>query len=110
MLEAADLLKEKGIDVSVINVNKIKPLNKKSIIKIVKSFKQIITVEEHNINGGMGSLISDILVQENLNIKLFKIGLKDCFAKGYGTQQDLQIANNLDRKSISHVILEKIKS
>ena len=106
VLEAAYLLEESGISTRVINVNTIKPLDKKSIINTATEIKQMVTVEEHNVSGGLGSLIADVIVQEELNVKLLKIGLNDCFAKGYGTQQDMQKKNGMNRVGIFDSIIK----
>ena len=110
VLAAADLLKENGVSAQVINVSMIKPFDIKSIVNTASEIKQMVTVEEHNIIGGLGSLIADVIVQEQLNVKLLKIGLRDCFAKGYGTQQDLQKVNGLDRVGIFDTIIRQMKN
>ena len=64
------------------------------------NYKKIISVEEHNIIGGLGSSIADVIATNNLNTKLYKIGINDTFAKGYGTYQEMKEMNNLDSESI----------
>jgi len=110
VLAAADLLQESGVSAKVINVNKIKPFHKESLIEVCAGISNIVTVEEHNVYGGLGSIIADIMVQEGIGGELLKIGLHDCFAKGYGTQHDVQNQNGLDRVGISESILARLKT
>ena len=110
VLAAADLLQESGVSAKVINVNKIKPFHKESLIEVCAGISNIVTVEEHNVYGGLGSIIADIIVQEGIGGELLKIGLHDCFAKGYGTQHDVQNQNGLDRVGISESILARLKT
>jgi len=109
VLAAIEMLQKQGISARVVNVNKIKPFHKESLIEICSGIQKLVTVEEHNVHGGLGSIISDIMVQEKINANLLKIGLSDCFATGYGSQQDLQKANGLDRTSIYESILALFK-
>ena len=109
VLAAAELLQDCGVGAKVINVNKIKPFHKESLIDICCGMSNIVSVEEHNVHGGLGSIIADIMVQEKIDVELSKIGLQDCFAVGYGSQHDLQKQNGLDRVSISESILGVLK-
>lgn len=59
-LKAADILKEHGIDVTVIDVCSIKPIDKEGVAGILKDHEEIFTVEEHSITGGLGSVICEI--------------------------------------------------
>ena len=102
VLEASKKLEDAGFSVKIVNVATIKPFDKNSIIN--EKTKYIVTVEEQNILGGIGSIIGSIIAENNLNIKLFKIGLNDSFAKGYGTYKEMLKMNNLDSESIYNII------
>lgn len=108
VLKAANLISKKGFNVKVVNVNTIKPFDKLSLVKITKDIKKVFTVEEHNIHGGLGSIIANFIAEEKINTDLTKLGLKDTFARGYGTQQDVQQQNGLDSISISNKVLETL--
>ena len=71
-----------------------------SIINESKNYKKIISIEEHNIIGGLGSSIADVIATNFLDTTLYKIGINDTFAKGYGTYQEMKKMNNLDSESI----------
>ena len=105
VLKAADIVSKKGFNIKVANVNTIKPFDKKSLVEITKGIYKVISVEEHNIHGGLGSIIANFIAEEKIDTDLIKLGLQDSFAIGYGTQQDVQQQNGLDNVSISNKIL-----
>jgi transketolase len=63
----------------LVNISSIKPLNSKALIKIMRRYKKIVTVEDHSILGGLGSTISEIIAENNLNTKYKIHGLKSGF-------------------------------
>ena len=79
-LIAKEELKEKGIDVRVVDIHTIKPIDKEMIIKSAKETKKLISIEDHNIIGGLGSSIAEVLT-ENEPAKLIRIGINDTFGK-----------------------------
>lgn len=99
-LRVAKLLEGKNISVRVINIHTIKPFDKEIIEEAAKDTKRIITIEEHNIIGGLGSAVAEVIAEKGLAIKLDKIGLEDKFAIGYGTPVQVKEANCLDEKGI----------
>ena len=109
VIDAANLLKEENINCKIINIACIKPLNIKNIIKECSKQKNIFSVEEHNIIGGIGSSIADVIAQNNLDCNLYKIGLNDCFATGYGTHEDIKKMNKFDSISIYETIKNNLK-
>ena len=78
-LEAAEILKKTGIDAEVINVSTLKPVDRDTILSSSDKTKRVVTVEEHSVIGGLGSIVADILIKEN-PIKMKMIGTNDCFA------------------------------
>ena len=79
-LKAQDILKNQGINIRVVDVHTIKPIDKEMIIKCAKETKTLISIEDHNIIGGLGSAISEVLT-ENYPAKLIRLGIKDTFGK-----------------------------
>ena len=77
-LKAQEILKEKGIDIRVIDMHTIKPIDKDIIIKAAKETKKIITIEDHNIIGGLGSAVCEVLSDE-YPTKVIRLGIKDTF-------------------------------
>ena len=78
-VRVARALKRDDISVGVYNVHTIKPFDEKSIIDIAKKYQLIVAVEEHNIIGGLGSSVADVLAKLNSHPKLIKIGINDEF-------------------------------
>ena len=100
---AADMLKEENINVRVINMSTIKPIDTELIIKAAKETKAIVTAEEHSIIGGLGSAVSEV-VSENCPTIVKKVGINDCFGES-GTPAELLEKYRLTAKHI----VEKVK-
>lgn len=79
-LKAQEELKNDGIDVRVVDIHTIKPIDKEIIIKSAKETNKLISIEDHNIIGGLGSAISEVLTEE-FPAKLTRLGIKDTFGK-----------------------------
>ena len=91
-------LKERGINVRVIDVHTIKPLDEEMIIKCAKETKRLISVEDHNIIGGIGSAISEVLT-EKFPTKLERMGVNDTFGKS-GNAKELLKYFKIDSQAI----------
>ncbi len=79
-LEAAELLAAEGIDARVINIHTIKPIDREIIIKAAKETGAIVTVEEHNIIGGLGSAVAEVVCEE-CPAPMLRVGVEDKFGK-----------------------------
>jgi len=79
-LKAWKILGEKGISARVIDMHTIKPIDEKAIIKAAKETGAILTCEEHNIFGGLGSAVAEV-VSENYPVFIKRIGIRDKFGK-----------------------------
>ena len=79
-LEAAEELATEGISVSVVNVASVKPLDVETIVRVAKQTKAVVTAEEHNIIGGLGSAIAEVLGEE-MPTPMVRVGLKDTFGE-----------------------------
>jgi transketolase len=109
VIQACVRLEKLGISVEIINVHTIKPFDRENLIYEASNHKYLFSIEEHSIIGGLGGLISEILIEENIMTKFKRIGLVDCFAKGYGTQQEVRKMNSLDADSIYSIIEKAVK-
>ena len=105
-LQAKEELEKQGILIRVIDIHTIKPIDEEIIIKAAKETEILISIEDHNIIGGLGSAIADVLVQKYPK-KLIKLGMKDCFGKS-GKAQDLLKHFKLNSEEIIRVIKENI--
>ena len=106
-LEVAKELEEDDISITVINNSAIKPLDEKMILKWAKKSKAIITLEEHQIAGGMGSAIAEFL-SENHPLPIKFMGIKDKFGQS-GQTEELLKKYNLDEEAIKVTVKEMIK-
>lgn len=79
-LEARSLLKEEGIETTVVNIHTIKPIDRELILKVAKETGKVVTVEEHSVIGGLGAAVCEVLSQE-LPTKTKLIGVKDSFGQ-----------------------------
>ncbi len=101
----AALLLEKKISCSVINMHTIKPIDKKKIVDISKKYKLIITVEEHNIIGGLGSAVAEVLSSEINSTKLVRLGVDDRYSSG-GSYEYLKDIYGLSVQKIIRTVLQ----
>lgn len=97
-LEASKLLKEENISAEVINISTIKPLDKDAIIKSVSKTNCCVVCEEHNILGGLGSAVAEVL-GENHPVPLERVGVEDVFGKS-GSPNELLRAFGLTPENI----------
>ncbi|MBE7702614.1 MAG: transketolase family protein [Cyanobacteria bacterium SIG28] len=103
-LKAVELLSEIGINAELLSLPVVKPLDSGTIIESAKKTGLVVTVENHSINGGIGSAICEVL-SENLPVKVLRIGMNDEFGQS-GTPQDLLKYYKLDAESIVNRIKE----
>lgn len=100
--KADEILDESEISICHININRLKPINKKTLISYAKRFSIIITIEEHSIVGGLGEAVSRA-ISEELAVRIIRIGMPDCFGKS-GKPKDLLRRFFLDSESIAKKI------
>ena len=103
---AHESLKSEGINVRVINMSTIKPIDREIIINAAKETKAIVTAEEHNIIGGLGSAVSEV-VSEECPVVVKKVGVKDTFGES-GTPSELLEKYGLTSKDIVNAVKEAI--
>lgn len=106
-LEAADKLAKQGINVRVLDMHTIKPLDKKAIIAAAKETKAIVTAEEHMLIGGLGSMVSSV-VAENCPCKVKMVGVDDKFGES-GTPEELYKKYKLTSNDIVKAVKAAIK-
>ena len=101
-LKAVNALEEKGINARLINIHTIKPIDKDIIIKAAKETGRIITVEEHNIIGGLGEAVCAV-TSENCPVPVTRIGIEDIYGHS-GPAVGLIEEFGLDSKSLAQRI------
>lgn len=97
-IKAQEQLKTQGIDIRVVDIHTIKPIDKDKIIQCAKETKKLVSVEDHSVIGGLGSAISEVLTDE-YPTKLERVGMQDTFGKS-GKAEELMEYFGLTAKSI----------
>jgi transketolase len=97
-LKIAREYKEKGIAVKVMNLATIKPLDQEAVLSLAKETKCIVTVEEHQVHGGMGSAVAEYLV-ENFPVPMEFVGVQDLFGQS-GTPAELLVHYGMGEEHI----------
>lgn len=101
------LLEENSIFPSIYTFPTVKPIDAGCIHQCAHTHELIVTVEEHNIVGGFGSAVSEILIENRLKTRLLRIGIRDEYSSFVGSQQYLRTMMNIDAKSIvARILLE----
>lgn len=77
IVDAAALLADAGIQAKVVSVPSIRPCDTKALLSVLQGCKAVITVEEHNINGGLGSLVAEVLAEGGVGAVLKRLGIPD---------------------------------
>lgn len=106
-LEVAVMLERKGVSVMVINNHTIKPLDTETILMAAEKCKKILTLEEHQIAGGMGSAVAEFL-SEARPVKLKRVGMTDHFGES-GSPEELLKKFGLDAPSVLQYIQKFLK-
>lgn len=97
-LKAKEALKDKGINIRVIDIHTIKPIDKDIIVKAAKETDKIITIEDHSIIGGLGTTVCEVL-SENHPTKVIRMGIKDRFGTS-GKAEELMKYFNITSEDI----------
>ena len=105
-LEARDILKNEGIDAAVINIHTIKPIDREIIAQAAKKTGAIVTAEEHNVNGGLGSAVAEVLCEE-CPVPMLRVGTQDVFGKS-GKPYELLKEYGLSAENIAENVKKAI--
>ncbi len=105
-VDAADILKKDGINAAVVNIHTIKPIDAGAIARYAESTGHIVTVEDHNIIGGLGSAVAEVIAETGAG-RLTRHGLKDTFGES-GTPGDLYRKYRFDAEGIADVVKEAL--
>jgi len=100
-LKVADNLEEKGLKVGVMDLYRLKPINKDLLFKHLQGVRRVVTLEEHLLAGGMGSAIAEIFIDEGFDRLMLRIGQDDKFVFDYGGRQVIWEKYGLDVASIT---------
>lgn len=103
VLDVAEIMQKEGIQARVINIHTIKPIDKEIILKAAADTRKIITIEDHNVIGGIGSAVAEVIAESNNHAILKRLGMHD-FSKGYGTYMQVKEMNGIGIANICNEI------
>lgn len=107
ILDASELLEKKKICARVINIHTIKPIDEKIILQAAEETGRIITVEDHNVIGGLGSAVAEVIAESKKGILFKRLGLRD-FSHGYGTYKQVKEMNGIGIKQICDEVISAL--
>lgn len=105
-IKAAQDLQAQGIGLTIYSFPSVKPIDVETIRKCAARYRYIITIEEHNIIGGFGSAVAEVLAEEPKGAILVRIGLKDIYSSAVGSQAYLRHVYGLDSEAVKKKVLE----
>ncbi len=111
-LAAADALAEDGIQCSVIHMHTVKPLDAHTLLDHAAGASLVVTIEEHTVLGGLGSAVTDALVEGRpggVVPPLKRLGIPDAFAKNYGSQDDLMELYGIQPPQIAQAVRDGLR-
>jgi len=100
-MRAAELLEGRGISAKIINVPVLKPFDGAKMLEAAGTCRTIVSLEEHNVMGGLGSMIAEELASGRSGHRLIRIGLEDRFSVGYGTIENVRGENGVSAECIA---------
>ncbi len=105
-LDVAAQSADRGIELAVVDLFRIKPLAQKPLAEVLSRFDFILTLEEHTLNGGLGSLVAEVVVDYGLKTRLRRMGIDDHHLYAYGRRERLKTMAGIDNGSLAEAILE----
>lgn len=94
LLKAAEKMDQEEISVRVVNIHTIKPIDRDIILQAIEETGKIMTVEDHNVIGGIGSAVAEVIAESGKGVRFKRIGLND-FSNGYGSYVEVKEANGI---------------
>ena len=107
-VQAVELLKNSGIQAGLVNVRFIRPMDEEILHQLAEEYGCIVTVEENQLTGGYGQMVSAFLHRHQYSNDLLSFGIPDCFVE-HATVQEQRALAGIDARSIASRILEKVK-
>ena len=102
VMEASDLLCQHDVNPSIYTFPTVKPIDRDTIAKCANEYDLIITVEEHNIIGGFGSAVSEVLAElSGVNARVSRVGLEDKYSSIVGSQKYLRDQYGISAEKIA---------
>jgi transketolase len=106
-LQAADALRAEGLEVGVIDMHTIKPLDRDAVLDAAERAKLLVTVEEHNVLGGLGGAVAEVLAEAGAGVRLVRHGINDVYSL-IGPPKSLYEHYRLDAGGVAEVLREAV--
>jgi len=103
VLDVAEQLRKEEIQARVINIHTIKPIDKEIILQAAEETGKIVTIEDHNIIGGLGTAVAEVLAESDSNVAFKRLGLQG-FSSGYGTYAQVKEMNGIGLERVYNEI------
>lgn len=106
--EANEILSQQGITPAIYTFPTVKPIDRAVIEECAKKFDLIVTCEEHNVVGGFGSAVAEVMCEVPGKAKLVKVGLNDCYSTKVGSQKYLRAQYGISARDIAETIIPAV--
>jgi transketolase len=102
-LQAADLLRARGIEAAVLHVHTVKPLDVAAILERASQVRGVIAVEEHTVNGGLGSATAEVLAESGVlrSARFARVGFPDVFTEEFGSQDQIMAKYGMNPEALA---------
>jgi transketolase len=104
-----DILDDQGISAEVVNISSIRPLDRNGIIESVRKTGRALTVEEHSVHGGVGSLVSEVVAEEGLDARVTRLGFTEGEFATHGPRNEMRAAAGIDTDGIVRAAIAMVK-
>ena len=108
-IDAAALLRAKGVGCRVIVASSIKPIDVAMVKKVARECRLFVSLEEHSVIGGLGSALAEVLTENGWRVPLIRLGVPDIYPKVIGSQDYLRDQYGLSSEKIAGAVLRRIK-
>ena len=109
-LEAGEILASRGCSPAVILVTGFNPSPDEDLKKILPNFKCVLTVEDHYIDGGLGSYVAEVIAENNFSVQIYRCGVRSLYDGKIGSKDFLLDKHGLSPEKIARTALEKLKT
>ena len=106
---AAELLSRNGIAPTVYTFPTVKPVDAQTVLECVREHELIVTCEEHNVQGGLGTAVAEVLAEHREKARLLRIGMEDAYCAVVGSQDHLRKHYGMNGETIARRIEEELK-
>ena len=99
-LRVAEKLKSAGIEAAVMDVYRLKPIDEPLFLHYADRWGRMVTLEEHSLMGGLGSIVSEILADHGKRVAVKRFGIRDMLCEGYGDREWMHTRYGLDDRTL----------